>query len=121
MPELADHGMRQKITSTLVYPRLLVGDRLDLDNCQHSGLYDSAGQDCQDCDAEPECEWLYDTEEFLLLQKRPMERMVEALEFALGYVGGEIARAKHNRQRCACEMCVWLRDAQRLCEEIYNA
>ncbi|MEE8429516.1 MAG: hypothetical protein V3S33_08460 [Gammaproteobacteria bacterium] len=121
MPQLADHSIRQKITSTLVYPRRLVGDQLDLDHCRHSGLYNSAARDCQDCDTEPECEWLYDTEEFLLLQKRPMKKLVEALEFALGYMGGEIARVRHHRQRCGCEMCVWLRGAQRLCEEIYDA
>ncbi len=120
MPTLADHRVRQKITSTLVYPRLLVSDWMELDDCPHSGLYDLAARDCQDCNAGPECEWLYDTEEFLLLQERPMETLVEALEFALGCVGGEVARLRHHYQRCACEMCVWFRGAQRLFEKIVD-
>ena len=110
--------MRQQIISKLIYPRLLVKDHLDLDDCDHSGRYDLAARDCEKCDDEPECHWLYDTDEFELLQQRPLEELVDALEFALGYVGAEVSRLRHSRQRCNCESCVWLRDALRLFEAV---
>jgi hypothetical protein len=39
----------------------------------------------------PECAWLYDNYEFASLQQRPMGTLVEALEFAIGYVDASTA------------------------------
>jgi len=106
--------MRQEIINALIFPRMLVKDHLELDNCDHSGRYDGAATDCQRCGAEPQCQWLYDNDEFEAIQESTTEKLVDALEFALAYVGGEVANLKHSYRRCNCDICIWLRDAHKL-------
>jgi hypothetical protein len=63
---------------------------------------------------------LYDNDEFAALQQRPIEALVEALEFAMGYVDALTRQWQHDSRHCRCDACTWLRDAQRLFNAVYS-
>lgn len=103
--------MRQGLIETLSYPRELVRNDIELDDCPHSGLYDDEDGRCLACPQQPECEWLYNNEEFVALQQRSIGEILAAVEIALDYVAAQIAYWEHDSKQCGCTSCAWLRHA----------
>lgn len=113
--------MRTRVIEALTFPRYQMLADLDRDNCTHSGFYARGDRKCRECDFGLECEWLYDNEEFGVVQRRPMRILVEALEFAINYIDAQVVEWEHDSERCACDACTWLRDARRLFAEAYHS
>jgi hypothetical protein len=104
--------MRKQIIETLAFSRALVRDGLDPQDCAHDTNYDPEDRGCVECEYGPECRWLFENDEFAALERKPLEHLVDALEFALAYVA---ARTRsHNRHTCRCDICHWQRQAQKL-------
>jgi hypothetical protein len=110
--------MKAAITQALAYPRRLVRDHLNQDTCPHSGMFDKCDKKCQLCDERPECEWLFDNEEYSTLEHKPLQALTDALDFAICYVAAEMAVMNHDSNHCACEACGWLRESQRLLDQV---
>ncbi len=110
-------SMRQRLIEALSYPRELVRNDMDLDDCPHNGLYDDEDGRCLACPQQPECEWLYNNEEFVALEQKPIAEILAALEIASDYVGAQITYWEHDSRRCRCTSCTWLRDTLRLVDE----
>ncbi len=109
--------MRQGLIEALSYPRELVRNDMDLDDCPHNGLYDNEDGRCLACPQRPECEWLYDNEEFAALEQKSIAEILAALEIASDYVAAQIAYWEHDSRQCGCTSCTWLRDALRLVDQ----
>jgi hypothetical protein len=115
--EKARESMRQVLIEALKYPRELVRDNLELDECPHAGLYDNEDGKCIACPQQSECEWLYNNEGFAALGKKPITQILTALEIAADYVAAQVTYWEHDSGRCGCTSCSWLRDALRLVDE----
>ncbi len=112
--------MRQQVIQMLAYPRAVVRNELkpELWDCPHNGFFDEEDQRCVLCDNQPECQWLYSNDEFAALGQRNMEGLAEGLQFAVRYISALAAYLGHMSHTCQCEMCVWLRDAQRISDQL---
>jgi hypothetical protein len=113
----AKESMRQSLIEALSYPRELVRNDMDLDDCPHSGLYDDEDGRCLACPQQPECEWLYNNEEFAALGQKPVAEILAALEIASDYVAAQIAYWEHDSRQCGCTSCTWLGEASRLVDK----
>jgi hypothetical protein len=111
--------MRQALIQALTYPRELVRNNLELDECPHAGLYDDEDGRCIACPQQSECEWLYHNEAFAALEKRPIADIRAAVEIAADYVTAQVAYWEHDSRRCRCTSCSWLRNALRLIDEAH--
>ena len=109
--------MRGKIVKALTHSRILVRDQIELQACIHNGNYVAGNSECQFCQFEFECQWLYKNDEFAALQLKTTENLLEALQFAEAYVDAMITRWGHNKRICGCETCAWLRHTRRLLRE----
>jgi hypothetical protein len=98
----------------LVFPRFLVRGSIELHRCPHNANFAEADTTCHLCDFGPECQWLVHNDEFAALASKSLEELVDALEFALGYVDVQISHWGHNRRHCHCDACTWLRRAKHL-------
>ncbi len=78
--------MRERSIELLAYPRDQVRNNVELDHCSHNGLYAEGDRECQNCDYEMECNWLYHNDEFAALKQKSIEDLVDALEFVAGYI-----------------------------------
>ncbi len=107
-------SVRKKLIDALSFPRQLVHDGLELDKCPHNGFYSESDPRCGRCEQQIECEWLLRNDEFVALQQKPLADLVDALEFALMHVNAYAGTAGHEVRACHCEVCGWLRKAQRL-------
>lgn len=103
----------------LEFPRSLVRDNLDLQECVHNGNYAADDDECRQCVQGFECEWLYGNDEFVALDRKPLKELAAALDFALEFVDMRISEWGHNRGSCRCEACAWRREAQRLADRIF--
>lgn len=113
--------MRDKLIAALAYPRSVVRDDILPDDCPHNRSFDSEDRRCLDCEFEVECLWLCRNDEFAALRLRPLEELVDALEFSLGYIAREINEPKHNSAKCRCTTCTWSREAESLISAFRNA
>ncbi len=109
--------MRRVLIEALEYPRELVRNNLELDECPHAGLYDNEDGNCIACPQQSECEWLYNNEGFAALEKKPIAKILTALEIAADYVAAQVTYWEHDSRRCGCTSCSWLRDALHLVDE----
>lgn len=110
-------AMRQSLIEALAYPRELVRNNMELDECPHSGFYDHEDGRCLTCSQQPDCEWLYNTEEFAALGQKPTNEILAALEIASDYVAAQTTYWEHDSWRCGCTSCTWLRDTLRLLDQ----
>ena len=117
-PEQKAVEQREQVIEALLFPRSLVRDHIEIDQCAHAGHYAKDRKDCQQCDYGPECEWLYSNDEFIALERKPLPVLAQALEFALGYVDAQVSLWGHQHTSCHCDACVWLRRTQRLYGEV---
>ncbi len=109
--------MREKLIRALSYPRFLMRDYLDLDDCAFHGTYDRNCPQCRACNQEPECQWLVSNDEFAALEGRPLVELIRAVEVAITYVDARVAFWDHDRRMCACDACRWLRSTHHLLDE----
>lgn len=114
----AEESIRQSLIEALSYPRELVRNDMDLDDCPHNGLFDDEDGRCLICPQQPECEWLYNNEEFVALEQKPIAEVLTALEIASDYVAAQIAYWEHNTEQCRCTSCTWLRHALQLVDQV---
>jgi hypothetical protein len=98
--------MRDELISALTYPRLIVRDRIVPDDCPHNRSFDRKDRRCLGCEFAVECLWLCRNDEFAALRLRPLEELVDALEFSLGYIQRRDNEPKHSAN-CRCSTCVW--------------
>lgn len=110
--------MRNKIIKALTESRLLVRDQVDWHDCSHGGYFSGQDEECHACDFEFECHWLSQNDEFVALERKATQILVESLEFAQAYVDAIVTRRAHDRRSCQCEACRWLRHTQRLLGEV---
>ena len=108
---------RKKLLNALDYPRFLVRDHLDLDECRHQGNYDRYDPKCGACSQQPECKWLVSHDEFSALEQKSTADLLESVKFAWLYVDAHVTFWGHNRHACACDACRWLRATNRLIEQ----
>jgi hypothetical protein len=113
----AKESMRPNLIEALGYPRELLRNDLELDDCPHNALYDNEDGKCLACLQRSECEWLYQNEEFAALGQKPIAEILAALEIASDYVAAQIAYWEHDNRQCGCTSCSWLRDALRLVDQ----
>ena len=109
--------MREKIINALDYPRCLIRDTIELDECIHSGYYAREDRVCRECDDAMLCQWLNANDECTALEEHPLKRLIDSLEFAVSFVDSRSIRSGHALRSCRCEACGWLRDARGLLEE----
>ena len=109
--------MREKLIRALSYPRFLVRDHLDLDECDFHGAYDPTCPQCRVCHQEPECQWLISNDEFAALEERKVAELIRAVELAVVYVDARVSFWEHNRRECVCDACRWLRSTRQLLHE----
>jgi hypothetical protein len=110
-------AMKDKIIQTLAYPRLLVRGSMSLEDCEHNGNYAGGDSRCDDCEFALECRWLCNADEFAALERKPMEDVLDALDFAVDYVRAQTACAGHDSLTCRCNSCEWLRASELLLDE----
>jgi hypothetical protein len=112
------YDLKARIIDLLSESRMLVQGQIELHSCIHSGYYSNTHKACQLCEYGYECRWLYQNDEFTTLEHKTTEVLIESLEFADAYVDAIITRCGHDRRRCQCETCSWLRRTCRLLHEL---
>ena len=110
--------MRQRIIEALTYPRMLMTGHLDERDCPLNFYFDGADDICRYCDQGEQCLWLNRNDEFSILARKPLDALIRTFEFSVDYVDAHVTRNSHNTRRCACDSCMWLRDARHLVREV---
>jgi len=113
--------MRDELIAALAYPRSVVRDSIQPDDCPHNRSFDCKDHRCLNCEFEVECLWLCRNDEFAALRLRPLAELVDALEFSLGYVQRRLTEPKHNSAKCRCDTCAWSREAEALIDTCRSA
>ena len=112
--------MKERILQALRDSRVLVRDQIEYEQCTHGGHYSQGDAGCQICDYGFECQWLYRNDEFVALERRSADSLMESLEFAIIYIDANVERWGHDRRNCRCDTCCWLRNSRRLIDEQQN-
>jgi hypothetical protein len=110
--------MEVRILKLLQFPRLLVEEGLELEDCPHAGMYDGVDRRCLDCYQGIECEWLGNSDAFSALEVRRPGGLSKTLEVSLCYVQAAIAEWGHDLRSCHCQACNWHREARNVCDQI---
>lgn len=118
---MSDMFTNRAIIEALTYPRMLIMSRLDHDQCQMHGYFNIQHKGCRLCDKAVECLWLNTNDDFSTLARKSTKALTKALEFSIEYVHVHVSRDDHNPRRCACESCVWIRDARHLVRQHVEA
>ena len=105
--------MMHAIIDLLEFPRRLLRDDVDLEDCPHAGHFAPSDRACRVCEARAECEWLYHNDACVALAAKPLDAALDALDAAILYVDARATRAGHARHGCGCEACIWLRKARK--------
>lgn len=105
---------RDDIIALLAYPRKRLGAFVGLEDCTHDGFLDASDPSCGDCRYLPECQWLYSNDEFADLGVKPIEKLIEALDFATELIEAQMMCSDHSSKNCTCESCSWVREARAL-------
>ncbi len=103
--------MNETIIEILSYPRALMHQYIELEDCAHAGHYAAKEKECQRCDYEFECQWLFGNDECVALEQKSSEAVACSFESAIAYVEGMSILNGHDTHRCTCDNCTWTRDA----------
>ena len=106
--------LKREIIQALFYPRRLMRDNIELQQCIHSGNYCQDDDYCVDCFYNLECAWLFSNDENVSLENKAVAELTEALEYCHSYVDARTTEWGHDSSHCTCEACSWLRGAARL-------
>ena len=110
--------MKAAVLEMLEFPKALIRGSVEWDACPHAGHYAGGDARCTECDDRLVCEWLCRSDESSVLEHKTLEKVVEALLFAIVYVDVRVTRAGHEPLTCRCAACSWLRDGQKMFDEI---
>lgn len=113
--------VREELISLLQFPRSLVQEELhdrEMD-CPHCLRFAKNDSECVMCDRSDECHWLWENDEFNALEKRPLSQLMEALDYALCYVQGEVVSWGHRWRECPCDACAWVNAAQQVYDRLH--
>lgn len=113
--------MKKTIIDSLIFPRLHVRNNIDLDKCKHAGSFNAVDQDCVTCKNGYECKWLLENDECVSMESKSVEQLVKALEFSLEYFDSKIAGLGHDVDKCQCDACRWMNDAEDIYADYYHA
>ena len=111
------NAMRERILELLAQARAMMRGQIELYECSHNGDFIPDSRECGQCDYEFECQWLFNNDEFVALERKTLETLHESLEFALYYVDAQVVRWGHDKRGCHCDACAWLRDCRNLLRE----
>lgn len=103
--------MKEFLLSTLVFPRHLVREQVDLGDCKFNGHY-VGNVGCKLCRSAIACKWLTQHDEFSDLAQKPIEDIAAAVDFAMHFVEVLVTESEHDCAMCTCEACDWLRSAR---------
>ena len=113
--------MRRRIIEAITYPRMVLLESLDGDECPQNRYFNATHRACQFCEQGEECRWLNGNDEFSVLAEKPMDELFASLQFCIDFVDARCSRSGHNVARCPCESCSWVRQARRLAREYRGA
>lgn len=109
--------MRQQLIEALIYPRLMVMNLIEGGNYPHENLYEATGERCNHCDATGECKWVTCLQDFRLFDEKSTESLSASLREGIKLVESLHNELRHDETTCACETCIWIRNAEHLTEE----
>jgi len=110
--------MRQELIEALLFPNLLVRQLIDGGNYPHKSLYEATGERCHTCDPAKDCSWDTCLHDFRHFDEKSTEQLGEELREGIKLVERLNNRLRHDETTCTCETCSWIRNAERLTEEI---
>ncbi len=109
--------MRRQLIEALLYPRLLVLERIDEADCPHTSLFDATGERCNHCDLQGDCKWGTCLKDFTGLDDKTTETLSISLREGIKLVESLHSKLRHDETTCTCETCIWIRNAEHLTEE----
>ena len=111
-------GVRERIISTLDYPKTLMDEDVKEQACSHQHSYGQEKDDCSQCLYILECQCSSDQLEFQQLQGYSINQLSKMLEFSIEYVSYHARRDGHHENSCDCGLCSWLKKAAPLLTEV---
>jgi hypothetical protein len=112
-----DAEIKTQLIETLQFPRYMVRAGLDLEDCPHEGTFLADDLRCQECLNAEDCDWLFQIDETVSLEERPLEQLVRALGYALESVSSLLDPDQHGVD-CRCQTCNWRHQAGSLYGEV---
>lgn len=109
-------NLKDRLANALQYPRSLIRNEMNLEDCVREGRLDKQALHCRDCDQQDTCEWLLSTDEYSDIEQASLDRLVDALGFAIESVHSLFNDGEHDLF-CSCEACAWQRQANTLYSE----
>lgn len=109
--------MRRQLIEALTYPRLLVLEIIQDKDCPHDSLFDALNERCFQCGINKECHWVSCLNDFSDFADKPTYTINASLRYGIRLVESLHDELQHDRTICTCDVCSWVRDAQRLTEE----
>jgi len=109
--------VREKLIEALIYPRLMVLQLIEDGNFPHDSLYGATGERCNHCDLTGECGWATCLQDFRLFDEKTTESLSASLREGIKLVESLHKKLRHDETTCACETCIWIRNAEHLTEE----
>ncbi len=108
--------MRQHLIDALMYPRTLVLQSIDEQDCPHDTLFVADSERCHHCSLNRECHWIRCLNEFADFKQQANHTLNASLRYGIKLVEIQSKKLQHDQTTCQCEACTWARDAQRLTE-----
>lgn len=109
--------MRRRIIEAITYPRMVLQDSLDAEECPLNFYFNATHRACRYCERAEECRWLNGNDEFSILAKKPMDELFDSLIFCIEVLDAQCTLENHNVSHCTCDSCGWVRRARRLAWE----
>ena len=106
-------SLKDRLAEALQFPRGLIRNEMQLEDCAHGGIIDKHDPACQECEDQDHCNWLLNLEEVGDFRQAPLDQLVEALGYALESVQVLLQGRDHD-PFCHCDACVWHRQADSL-------
>ena len=106
--------MRRLLIEALDFPRRYIRSNLNLIDCLHGGNFQRGDQRCESCLQKDSCRWLYFNDECANSGSKSASELIRSLEFSLDCVDTNMAQAGHHIGTCACDTCLWLKNAENL-------
>lgn len=108
--------MRRQLIEALTYPRLLILNIIDAQDCEHDSLFDATSARCHHCSLGRECHWASCLNDFEDLRSKPAHTLNASLRYSVQLVESMRDELRHDAMTCACEACTWIRSSLRLIE-----
>ena len=93
-------------------------EKLQLDNCPHSGTYHGEDRRCRGCEQSIECEWLSTNSPTPIALEQSVNQLVDSLELAIVSIHSAVANHQSSRWSCQCPSCNWLDQAEKVYDQL---